>query len=265
VNFRPLAPFGSHDCYISYPGWYGKFCGKFSENGPLLAPGGGGQRLRCENELSRVRVLVQLHRKFTEETANECASALRHWFIAIGSKGVFDEAGMTSLSPVLRYQVKDATFDVDASQSGAHTLITLVLAIMTWAMECRRRPHPHHRPAGRQLGRTPCRSRTPRVRRRPQSHRLRPLRQSSARLTSTRSWRVRRMAAFPLPTVLTALNSPPVIISTPSTNPISVGDSYVYQVVATDRRLVNLQCRHRRGRNGHRCQHRPLHVDANCE
>jgi hypothetical protein len=138
VNFRPLAPFGNHDCYISYPGWYGELCGKFSESGPLLAPGGGGPTLRCEYELNRVRVLVQLHRKLTKDAADELANALRNWFLEVGSKGVFAEGGMTSISSVLRYQSKDATFDVDASHSGAHTLVTLVLAILDWALDCRR-------------------------------------------------------------------------------------------------------------------------------
>ena len=40
--------------------------------------------------------------------------------------------------------------------------------------------------------------------------------------------------SFSLPVQLTAINHPPSITSQPATDPIPVGDNYVYQVVASD-------------------------------
>ncbi len=59
---------------------------------------GGSQ----DDDLSHVWVLVRLRRKFTVALAEELAGVVQRWLTEIGSKGVFGESGLKSISPVLR-------------------------------------------------------------------------------------------------------------------------------------------------------------------
>src|SRR5579863_2933560 len=141
-SFRPLGPFwkvggiARHYCLL-YPGsckW-------------LIASGGGVVMYPVSNidpspqekDLRHVRVLVELRRQMTEAVAQELGNSIRQWFDKIGSKGVFGEAGVVSISPVMLYCGRDACFEVNASGSGPETLNSLYLAVLTWAMT-RRRP-----------------------------------------------------------------------------------------------------------------------------
>jgi hypothetical protein len=136
VYSRPLAPFVGHDYYISYPGWYAVLRGKYTEQGMFVAPGVSSPPLRCEYDLERVSVSIRVFRRMRKVIPQALADALKTWFAEIGSKGVFGEAGVTALSQELRHSGKDAAFGIDASQSGEHTLNTLLLAIIDWAMDC---------------------------------------------------------------------------------------------------------------------------------
>jgi hypothetical protein len=62
---------------------------------------------------------------------------VRQWFADIGSKGVFEDVGVLSVSPAVRYLGRDAGFELDARGSGQETLNTLYLAVLNWGMERR--------------------------------------------------------------------------------------------------------------------------------
>ncbi len=135
---RPLAPFGQREYVISYPGWYGALVGKYEEMHVMVVPGGLTSIWEREYDISEVRVWIQLHRKFARGVPEELAEALKRWFATIGSKGALGEVGVSSLSQLLQYLGKDATFSMDASRSGEHTLNSLILAILSWGMAGRR-------------------------------------------------------------------------------------------------------------------------------
>lgn len=140
-TFRPLITFGGDSDVaphysLLYPGsctWMGEH-----ELGALTYPGIFKDATEDEYDLSHVRVLVKLRRKFTPVVAEELAGELRRWFGEIGSKGVFGEAGVTSVSPALRYLDRCAGLEPDARGSGQETLNTLYLAVLNWAMNQRR-------------------------------------------------------------------------------------------------------------------------------
>lgn len=140
-SFRPLAPFGGGSplapCFsVTYPGscdWMGEY-----ELGALMYPGLLKAAAEDEDDLAHVRVRVNLRRKYTQAVAEELAGVVRRWFVDIGSKGVFEEAGIQSIAPTMRYLGRDAGFDLDAQGSGQETLNTLYLAILNWGMERRR-------------------------------------------------------------------------------------------------------------------------------
>ncbi len=63
--------------------------------------------------------------------AEELADSMRTWYASTGSKGVFEEPGVLSISPEIRYLGRDAVFEIDASGSGQETLNTVYLAILS--------------------------------------------------------------------------------------------------------------------------------------
>ena len=63
---------------------------------------------------------------------------LRIWFGEVGSKGVFEEGGASSISSQLRYRDKSAEFELDLHDSGMETVNTLILAVLSWGMGGRR-------------------------------------------------------------------------------------------------------------------------------
>ena len=105
-RFRSLAAFGGdQDVAPNYsfmwPGscdWMGEH-----ENWALTYPGILKAATEDEYDVSHVRVLIQLRRKFTASLAEELAGVLRQWFREIGSVGVFGEAGLKSISPAMRW------------------------------------------------------------------------------------------------------------------------------------------------------------------
>jgi hypothetical protein len=103
-----------------------------------MYPGIGKDATANEYDLAHVRVLIRLRRKFTVALAEELAGALRQWFTDIGSKGVFAEAGLKAMSPVMRWLDKCAGFELDATGSGQETLNTLYLAVLNWGMNQKR-------------------------------------------------------------------------------------------------------------------------------
>jgi hypothetical protein len=140
-SFRPLAPFKT-DGHVTfqysllYPGscdWIGD-----TEQTVLLYPGIAKGISSDEHDLSRVQVLVRLRRKFTGTVATALAGVVKRWFEEIGSKGVFGDAGVKSISAALCYSNRDAGFKLDARGSGQETLNTLYLAILNWAMANRK-------------------------------------------------------------------------------------------------------------------------------
>lgn len=139
--FRPIAPFGGDwdaapQYNVLYPGscdWMGEH-----ENWALTYPGVLKDVTQDEYDLSQVRVLVKLRRKFTAALAEELAGVLRQWFKEIGSVGVFGEPGLKSISPALRCLDRCAGFELDAQGSGQETLNTLYLAVLNWGMSQKR-------------------------------------------------------------------------------------------------------------------------------
>jgi hypothetical protein len=99
-HFRPLAPLGDQQYTITWPGWYEIMLSRFDESGIIFMPN-FSKPTDAENNLSRVRVKVELHRKFTPQIAKSLASAISSWFQEIGAVGVFGEAGISSISPQL--------------------------------------------------------------------------------------------------------------------------------------------------------------------
>lgn len=144
LSFRPLAAFGgshsSGNLYtLTYPGWYDWFVCDFDELGTGAAPG-GGRLISKEDEfdLEHVHVMIKLYRKIGKPLAEELADIVRLWFANIGSKGVFGEGGISSISPIMHHRSRDAGFELNAEGSGQETLNTLILAVFNWAMETRR-------------------------------------------------------------------------------------------------------------------------------
>jgi hypothetical protein len=140
-SFRPLVTFGGDwdvapHYNVLYPGsctWMGEH-----ELGALMYPGALKEATANEYDLSHVRVLVKLRRKFTPAMAEELAGVVRQWFAEIGSQGVFGEARLASISRAMRYLDRCAGFELDARGSGQETLNTLYLAVLNWAMNQRR-------------------------------------------------------------------------------------------------------------------------------
>jgi hypothetical protein len=137
VRWRALAPFGDQLYCATYPGWYNVMLRRHDESGVCATPSLNPVS-KEELDLGHIGIMVQLHRKFSKEMAEDLAHAVRNWFEEVGSKGVFGEHGASSLSPVMSYLGKDASFEIDISESGQDTLNTLVLAILNWAMSTRR-------------------------------------------------------------------------------------------------------------------------------
>jgi hypothetical protein len=142
AGFRPLVPFGGDwdvapHYGVLYPGSCYKWMGEH-ELGALMYPGICAKATEDEYDLAHVRVMIRLRRKFSEEVATELAGVLRQWFVDIGSKGVFGEAGLKSISSTMRYQGREAGFELDARGSGQETLNTLYLAVLNWGMNQRR-------------------------------------------------------------------------------------------------------------------------------
>jgi hypothetical protein len=140
-RFRALAAFGGDyrtapQYGLLYPGsctWMGS-----NELGVLMYPGIFKEATPDEYDLRQVRVLVRLRRKMSSDVAEELAAVVKNWFLEIGSVGVFGEAGVRSISPVMRVAGTDAGFELDAAGSGQETLNTLYLAILNWGMaQCR--------------------------------------------------------------------------------------------------------------------------------
>jgi hypothetical protein len=140
-RFRPLAvfsgdPFDAPNYQILFPGscdWLGEH-----ETWPLTYPGIAKNAAEDEYDLSHVRVLIRLRKKFTAALAEELAGVLRQWFKEIGSVGVFGEAGLKSISPALLWLDKSVGFELDAQGSGQETLNTLYLAVLNWGMNQKR-------------------------------------------------------------------------------------------------------------------------------
>jgi hypothetical protein len=136
--FRALAPVvGAVNRYtLFFPGacdWMGD-----REIGMLMYPAILTSVRDDESDLKHVHVQVKMWRNWTAEIAAELAVNLRQWFVEIGSKGVFGESGIASLSSTMRYSAHDACFEIDAHGSGQETLNTLYLAVLNWGMNCRR-------------------------------------------------------------------------------------------------------------------------------
>lgn len=138
-GFRTVAalgggPFAGTAWSLTYPGSYAWFLKKFDECVLNLGPQDG--RLVSENErdLTHLRVLVKMYRKITAVVAEEFGQAVRRWFVDIGTRGVFGEAGITSISPTFRYLDRDVALELNAVGSGQETLNTLYLAILNWGM-----------------------------------------------------------------------------------------------------------------------------------
>jgi hypothetical protein len=140
-SFRPLAAFGGdrddapqYEIYYSGSwGWMGEH-----EGAAMAYPGILKNATENEYDLAHVRVLIRLRRKFTAALAEELAGVMRQWFTDIGSKGVFGEVGVKSISPELRWLDKYAGFELDATASGQETLNTLYLAVLNWGINQKR-------------------------------------------------------------------------------------------------------------------------------
>jgi hypothetical protein len=138
-TFRTLAPFTKRFYNIFYPASYRAIYPRYEENGLLFGPGFGQPVSPQEYDLSHMRVFVEFFRKLTNDVVTDLARAVRVWFETIGSRGVFGEKGVSSLSPSLCYEATNAVFEIDASQAGEHTLNTVLLAIASWGID-RSRP-----------------------------------------------------------------------------------------------------------------------------
>jgi len=134
---RALSMFGCRHYHVHYPGWYATLLGQYSENGSFIIPTDVMEVTKYEYEVRRVEVMVSLFRKFAKGGVEEFAIVVRKWYEAIGSKGIFGEGGCRDLSATMRYTAKNALFDLDAGQSGEHTMNTLTLALLDWGMSCR--------------------------------------------------------------------------------------------------------------------------------
>jgi hypothetical protein len=108
------------------------------EGAAMAYPGILKNATENEYDLAHVRVLIRLRRKFTAALAEELAGVMRQWFTDIGSKGVFGEVGVKSISPELRWLDKYAGFELDATASGQETLNTLYLAVLNWGINQKR-------------------------------------------------------------------------------------------------------------------------------
>jgi hypothetical protein len=108
------------------------------EIGALMYPSAYTAPEDDEADLARLRVRVDLRRTFSPKVAEELAGVLRRWFDDVGSKGVFGEAGVASISTAMRYLDRCAGIELDARGSGQETLNTLYLAVLNWGMNQRR-------------------------------------------------------------------------------------------------------------------------------
>lgn len=124
---------------LTFPGNYGAFLCEFDEIALAIWPGVGQLVSRDERDPSRLPVLAQLYRKITKPIAEALAEVVRAWYAEIGSKGVFGEQGIRSISPVMRVAGRQACFELDVTGSGQDTLNTLYLALLNWGMS-RRQP-----------------------------------------------------------------------------------------------------------------------------
>jgi hypothetical protein len=89
-RFRPLATFGGDRDAPNYQVLSSSWCDWMGEheNWALTYPGIGKNVTEDEYDLSNVRVLIKLRRKFTAALAEELAGVLRQWFIETGSQRV---------------------------------------------------------------------------------------------------------------------------------------------------------------------------------
>jgi hypothetical protein len=108
------------------------------EVSPMTHPDNFVKPTQDDYDLAHVRVLIRLRRKFTQAVAEELAGVMRQWFVDIGSKGVFGDAGVAAISPTMRYLERCAGFELDARGSGQETLNTLYLAVLNWGINQRR-------------------------------------------------------------------------------------------------------------------------------
>ncbi len=137
--FRPLAVFGGGLNLgtvwdLTYPGSYGHFLGEFDELGLGLGPGAGRLVAAFEHDPARVQVGITMYRKITHKIADELAVVVKQWFSEIGSKGVFGEEGVRSLSHMMHYSGRQAYFEINATDSGQETLNTFYLAVLNWGI-----------------------------------------------------------------------------------------------------------------------------------
>jgi hypothetical protein len=133
-RFRPLASFGNRCYLLTYPGSYAELLGKYDESGLHIGPAGGRPITPNEYDLQHMHVMVVCRRKLSPAAPKELADAVRTWFATVGSKGVFGESGISRLGPTLRYVDRLACFELDAHESGEHTLNSLILAILNWGI-----------------------------------------------------------------------------------------------------------------------------------
>lgn len=80
---------------------------------------------------------ISIHKKMSKATAIELAKVVREWYSQIGSKGVFDEGGISLRSSLMHCRGRKVGFEIDASNSGKETLNSLVLAALNWGMSKR--------------------------------------------------------------------------------------------------------------------------------
>lgn len=138
--FRPLAPFGGDQdaapqYVLQYPAWYAALVSEstiLNEVGPREVPVN-----EWEHDLAHLRVTISIHKKMSKATALELAEVVRDWHSEIGSKGVFDERGVSLRSSLMHCRGRKVGFEIDASNSGQETLNSLVLAALNWGMSKR--------------------------------------------------------------------------------------------------------------------------------
>ena len=136
-RFRPLAGIiGNRETTAQYALLYPGSCDWMGEHelGVLTYPGIFQDGSQDEHDPAHVRVLIGLRRNLTKTVAEELACIIRQWFEDIGSKGVFGEAGVASLSAEMQFCGRVAGFELDARGSGQETLNTLYLAVLNWGM-----------------------------------------------------------------------------------------------------------------------------------
>lgn len=141
-RFRAVAAFGGDEdvapnYLLTYPGWYDHMLVEYDEQGLLMYPGIFKEAHRDEFDSRQVRVTIELYRRLNRTIVEELADVVRRWFVGIGSKGVFDDGGITSISAVMQYRGREAGFTLNAQHSGQDTMNTLYLAVLGWGLTSR--------------------------------------------------------------------------------------------------------------------------------